>query len=239
MHSVFQIPELLMHIVLCLDPKDICACSSVSPHWRATIKTHLPPSLQSLPDSQQKLSRAPLPTAIRDFATSIQIQDESCILSEQMLELGDEYLCWGEGKHAEVLEKIKPQLHPFLASTATVLISGLDSVAKGYLEICLQTKCTQAEFAELFQNEEWHTESMTMPYVRSVEIYVARGAKWDLGHNSVLLRGRLNWARHMVRVERKKGVRMGDVVDELRGSLVPEMSDYDDQSIVLEWVFES
>lgn len=156
-----------------------------------------------------------------------------------MLELGDEYLCWREGTHAQVLEKIRPHLHPFLAANATELMSGLDSVVRGYLETGLQTNCTRKEFAELFENNAWLAESMTQPYVKSVEVYARRGAEWDLSNKSAILRGRETWARYMVRVERERGVRMGDVVDELRGVLVPETSDVDYQSILLEWRFDS
>lgn len=156
-----------------------------------------------------------------------------------MLELGDAYLRWREGTHAQVLEQIRPHLHPLLAVNAIELVSGLDSVTRGYLEICLRTKCTWKEFAELLDNQCWHAKSMAQPFVRNVEVYAWGGARWDLSNQSVKLRGRENWARHMVRIEREKGVRMGDVVDELKGLLTPDTNDEDDQSLLLEWKFQS
>lgn len=156
-----------------------------------------------------------------------------------MMEVGDDYFYWREGAHDNILERLGPFLHPFLAKCAWELVSGLESIASGSLNIRLQTRCTFAALFELLDDEKSEDRGVGVTGLRCkrVEVYCVKGAIWDLGYDSVVRQKKENWQQYSVRVERERGVRMGDVVDELRRVLGPGPELLTDDRVVLEWRF--
>ena len=107
------------------------------------------------------------------------------------------------------------------------------------------------EFDEWFARCEGETEEgrismsayLTRPVTRSIEVYCVEGAEWDREYRNVLHRhGRRDWQQRCVRVEREKGLGMGDVVEELRSVLktskVGDVGEAIRGDVMLEWRFE-
>ncbi|OAL45269.1 hypothetical protein IQ07DRAFT_662134 [Pyrenochaeta sp. DS3sAY3a] len=91
---------------------------------------------------------------------------------------------------------------------------------------------------------------LTLPHTPSVELYIIRGAAWDTSYANVRNRGEpgqhgLGWTAACVCVQRERGVRMGDVLGEVRGLMVfgkeggeeGEEEEGGDGDVVLEWRF--
>lgn len=232
MHSIWHIPELLIHIVLHLEEEDIANIYHVSHHWRQTLRNNLPPQLRPLPDATPNFERRPIPDTVRTLADEIELQQRQWTSLATLIELGDEYFFWRDGALEMVLQQIKPQLHPFLSTNAHALIGGLASVAGGKMGIWLQTQCSNTEFLKLCEDPK--DEHLTQPPTSSVELYCPKGGVWNATNKSVRRREGPTWRCNFVTIERKEGVRMSDVVDELRSVLV---SDEGDGCILLDWQF--
>jgi hypothetical protein len=252
---MWHIPELLIHTLAHLDEASLSRCYQLSHYFRSTLKTNLPPQNRPLPDTitppcttlkqssltppKQQAVCTSLPKDIRHLASEIRTQDEQWIYLSNMMEVGDDYFYWREGAHDNILSLLSPHLHPFLSTTAWELVSGLESIVTGSLNIRLQTRCTPAALFHLLDDEKSEARGVgvTMPGCKSVEVYCIRGAIWDLSYNSVITTKDETWRGYSVRMERKKGVRMGDVIDELRRVLIPGPDLMSDDRVVLEWRF--
>lgn len=108
------------------------------------------------------------------------------------------------------------------------------------MSICVHTRCTTKECIELCDAEhdqDWRNGFLTQPPTSGVRLYCPMGAEWDLSNKSVVHRGGFTWRCASIRVEREKGVRMGDVIDELRGVLVPDHEGGVTGMVLLEWRF--
>jgi hypothetical protein len=85
---------------------------------------------------------------------------------------------------------------------------------------------------------------LSKPVTRKVEVYCVEGAAWDQEYVNVLQRGaRKEWQQRCVKIERRNGIRLGDVVDELRGMLKPneavtEFGGDVQKEVLLEWRFD-
>jgi hypothetical protein len=163
-----------------------------------------------------------------------------------LLDISDDYYFWHDGAYSNLLHSLSPYLHPVLAHYATELMSGLKSLAEGEMGTVLRTKMGATVFYQLFCDDDeiaeggsWKQEYLTKPSSKVVEIYCPLGATWDKGYANVLgRRGGREWQQRCVRVERERGVRMGDVVDEVRGVLKAEEDmEREGSEVVLEWRF--
>jgi hypothetical protein len=226
------VPELLIHIVLQLEDDDLACCHHVSHHWRKTLQNNLPPHLLPLPDTRPISERRPCPDAVRTLAADVELQHEQWTTDPSLIELGDYFFYWREDTLAAMLQHIKPQLHPFLSAHANALTSGLASIAQGEMAVWVQTSCNKKDFVQLLEN--LGDRYLTYPPTDSVEIYCPTGGVWDLRNQSVRRRDGPTWRCNFVRIERIRGVHMRDVVDELRGVLVPEEGD---GTMLLDWQF--
>jgi hypothetical protein len=238
MHPIWQIPELFINIASHLDLADLAHCYHVSHHWQTTLRTNLPPRLRPLPDSPspETSKQTPISDTIHALADSIESKNEHCTSLAEMMFLGDFYFHLRQGELAMMLERLKPQLHPFLAARASRLLSGLESIAQGEMEVSLYTQCSIAEFLSLDNDaSSWQEFPLTHPPVACVEVSCLKGLKWDLTNASVLFRE--EGLRHVnfVRIERERGVRMCDVLDELQGVLFPVPVCADDGEVMLKW----
>jgi hypothetical protein len=243
MHSVWHIPEILVHILLNLNKDDLARCYHVSHHWRDTLKTNLLPQQLPLPDTtvpqtsgttiRENSHRTPLPQSIRDLAVKINTEEALWLNFADWPVLGDEYHFWREGVLEDLLALLRPHLHPFLSKRSYRILTIPTSLSKASMGIRLETKCTIQEILNFLDNEssEWRALALPLPRAasRSVEMYCS-GMKWDESSDSVQSRH----GRSCIRVERQKGVRMGDVIDELRGVLIPSTDD----TVLLEWSFD-
>lgn len=96
-----------------------------------------------------------------------------------------------------------------------------------------------AVFEALFDMEEDEigTGHLTQPCTKSVEVRCVDGAVWDTEYGNVQRRGGdMEWMQQCVRVERERGVRTCDVIDELRGVMTADKVMRErDGSVLLEW----
>jgi hypothetical protein len=232
MHPVWHVPELLLHIVFYLDEDDLSRCYNVSHHFRKTLQNNLPPHLLPLPDSSPRFECKPLPDTVRTLAADIELQHKQWTSSPGLIDLGDYYFYWRDDALSTMLQHVKSQLHPFLRSNVIALTSGLASIAQGKMGVWVQTSCRKTDFVKLLENLE--DTYLTQPPTNSVEVYCPTGGVWDVSNRSVRRREGPTWRCNFARIERKNGVLMSDVIDELRGVLVPgEGVD----TMLLDWQF--
>jgi len=260
MHRIFLLPELLIQIVTLLPPSKLPIYASVSKHWRETLRLNLPPRLLSLRDASSAIPSTAtkpetldrLPQPLSSLAQDILARTTQWMNPGLPLDISDDYYFWHEGAYGNLLSALVPFLHPWLGKHVCELIGGLDEMARGEMGICFRTKMSVGEFDEWFAGCENETEEgrismsayLTTPVTRSIEIYCVEGAEWDREYRNVLHRhGRRDWQQRCVRVEREKGVRMGDVVEELRTVLKTSRVGADtgeaiQGDVMLEWRFE-
>lgn len=153
----------------------------------------------------------------------------------------DTYFFWREEARGEVLDALAPHLHPALGKHATRLIDGFDALAVGEARMALQVEMPYHQLYELVQGElkEDRNEFLAVRPPTVVTVFCFGGASWDLLYASVRYRDYGGVERFSVRVEREDGVRMGDVIEELRGTLVVDgMGGGLGQDVTLVWVFE-
>lgn len=172
--------------------------------------------------------------------------------------LEDHHFYWRESTCERVLDALKPCLHPFLANNAFEFVDGLVDLAEGRMSVTLRTQCLIKDFVKLDASprkgatlqrndsaiaieDSQHPDldaALTQPAATSVEVSCMRGALWDPSSSSVLLREGPTRGLSCIRVERKKGVRLRDVVDELRGVLLPASEASVHGTLLLEWRLE-
>jgi hypothetical protein len=248
MHRLLLLPELLVEIITYLPYNDLTHCHLISSFFHKTLKNNLQPFKHPLPDpSIYPSEKTLLPQPIRTLARDIEKHSAHWMTPGILLDISDDYYFWHDGAYSNLLHALSPFLHPLLASCAVEVVSGLESLVVGEMGIVLRTKMGTAAFWELFGEEEeegkeregWRVGYLTKPSCKVVEVYCPMGALWDEGYGNVLRRQRgREWQQRCVRVERERGVRMGDVVDELRGVLKVEMDmEAEGQEVVLEWRF--
>ncbi|KAH7350362.1 hypothetical protein BKA66DRAFT_289924 [Pyrenochaeta sp. MPI-SDFR-AT-0127] len=240
MHRLWCLPELIVHIVSFLPHNDLDQCFHVSHHLRETLKNNLPPYRRPLPDGGiQKPDWALLPQPIRSLASHFKTQDDRWALLPDM---GDDYFFWREGAHQQLLQRLGPHLHPFLFKHAWVFAAKLDFVSRGRVGIYLQTKCSATDYYNEFYNENTRPSDpktyLSQPPPSNVEVYCLKGAEWNLSFANAQYQESSGWQRLCVRIEREKGVRMIDVVDELRDVLTPSMGLDVGSDVCLEWHFD-
>ena len=240
MHPVWQIPELLVHITSFLPASDINGAFNISHHFRTTLKANLPPQLRSLPDPfPKKPNQAQkLPQNVRDKAASFGTHDAA--LPDQ-LKMDDTYYFWREEARSDVLDTLLPHLHPVLSQPATCLLDGFDALAAGRTSFSLHVDVPYHQLYELVQGKPRDDVDgfLAVKPPTAVTVFCLGGVQWDLLYANVKYRDYGGVKRFSIRVEREEGVRMSDVVDELRGTLIVDgMSGGLGQNVALIWVFE-
>ncbi|KAF2032470.1 hypothetical protein EK21DRAFT_109850 [Setomelanomma holmii] len=179
-----------------------------------------------------------LPDDVRTLAAAIEEQDEQWNSLANLMALGDDHFYWREGAYQNLLERVKPHLHPWLSTHASEFNEGAASLAAGGMKIRIHTQCTAKDLLELCDAEHdqaWGGEYLTQSPVQSARLCCLKGAEWDRTNKSVIDRDGFTWRYSSILAQRERGVRMGDLVNELRGVLVPE-SDLD-AMVLLEWHF--
>ncbi|KAG9194465.1 hypothetical protein G6011_04500 [Alternaria panax] len=256
MHRIFLLPELLIQIISFLPPSDLRTCASVSRHWKETLRLNLHPRNLPLPDTLSPHDHATtqphrlkkLPQLISSLAQDILFRTSQWQNAGGLSDISDDYYFWHEGAHRDLLSALSQYLHPWLGKHMCELVGGLNEIAQGDMGICVRSKLTTAEFDEWFLEGKRKMGEMeaylTRPVTRSVEVYCVEGAMWDPEYGNVLHRGvRRQWQQRCVKIERERGIRIGDVIDELRGMLrtveVVAGSEEEAQGeVLLEWRFE-
>ncbi|KAF3003539.1 hypothetical protein E8E13_005763 [Curvularia kusanoi] len=241
MHRIWQIPELLVHIIAFLPASSISAALNISHHFRTTLKANLPPTLRCLPDppnttEKHKQNRV-FPQDVRNKAAAFGTHD---VALPPELKMEDTYYFWREEARSEVLDALAPHLHPALGKHVTRLVDGFDALAAGETGMVLQVEMPYHQLYELVQGglKEGCNEFLARRPPTVVTVFCLGGASWDLLYANVKYRDYGGVKRFSVRVERGEGVRMGDVVEELRGTLVVDgMGGGLGQDVTLVWVF--
>ncbi|KAF9694371.1 hypothetical protein EKO04_007530 [Ascochyta lentis] len=239
MHSVWQIPELLVRIVSFLSADDIQRAFRISRHFRALLKTNLPPQLRPLPDRRHRRGTAnqTVPQSVRNKARAYMSQDAA---TPKQLKVEDTYYYWREGARNQVLDTLSPFLHLTLSKYTTRLIDGYKGLAEGEMDICLQTDIPYHSLYELVHGRYCQDRDGLLAVVppKSVTVFCLGGASWDLLYGNVRYRSYGGVSRFSVKLEREDGVRLCDVLDELRGTLIVDgMSGGLGQDVLLAWVF--
>jgi hypothetical protein len=240
MHPVWQIPELLVQIISFLPASDIDRTFDISHHFRTTLKANLPPQLRSLPDPSPKKSNQvrTLPQKVRDKAAAFGTHDAAL---PAQLKMDDTYYFWREEARGEVLDALLPYLHPVLSKPVTCLLDGFDALAAGKTSFTLHVDVPYHQLYELVQGkpEEDIGGFLAVKPPTAVTVFCLGGVQWDLLYANVKYRDYGGVKRFSVRVEREEGVRMSDVVNEMRGTLVVDgMSGGLGQNVAMIWVFE-
>ena len=240
MHRIWQIPELLIHIVSFLPADDIGRTLYISRQFRTLLKTNLPPQLRPLPDGRPKHSSVndEIPQDVREKAQAYIAQEAA---TPKQLKMEDAYYYWREDARCQVLDTLSPHLHPFLNKYSTRLVDGYESLAAGSMSIQLQTEIPYHTLYTIVHGEDQKDLDAFLAVMppTSATVFCLGGVQWDLLYANVKYKDYGGIERFSIRVEREKGVRMQDVLEELSGTLVKEgMSGGFGQDVVLMWVLD-
>jgi hypothetical protein len=200
-HAIFLIPELLVQILSELPDNDLKTCYRVSPRWGDILRAHLPPEKLPLPESPP--SYRPL---IHDLPGNVALH---------------------------------PLLQSSLALPWELCNSPLDIAWKRFwtnnceydahrelINFRITLKLPIDAWFALFENENqiWRSTYMADPPPTAVEVRCGPGARlfshqsrWrPEGYTDIPGCTAVSASNGFVRIEREKGVRLGDVVEELR-----------------------
>lgn len=242
MHPIWQIPELLCQITSFLAADDISCSFHISHHFSTVLKANLAPRLRPLPDSSHPntlLSGGRLPQDVRDKAKAY-IDRE--LATPKQLKMEDAYYYWREYARCQVLHVLTPHLHPVLSEHATGLVDGYDSLMEGGMNLCLQINIRYHDLYSLVQGETCEIckmdDFLAVVPPKSVTVFCLGGASWDLSYANLKYRDYGGVKRVSVKVERQRGVRLSNVLDELKGTLMVDgVGGALGQDVSLVWVF--
>ena len=240
MHPIWQIPELLCQIISFLPDDDIARSFNISHYFRATLKANLAPQLCVLPDfSHTKTTRN-----IQPVLHGVLNEARSCIAHEvtspKQMRHEHAYYDWREHACCQVPCALPTRLHPALAKHKTSLVNEYDSLTKGDMNVSLQIGIRHHDLHSLLHGEgtPGRDDPLAVVPPKSVTVFCLKGANWDLLYANVKYRMYGGVKRFSVRVEREGGVRLSDVLDELKGTLIVNRgSGALEQGVVLLWVF--
>lgn len=230
MHRALTLPEVLLSIISYLPTRDLLTCHAVSSGWRRILVANLPARMRPLPDTPSSpLFQKPtlvLPDPIRSLARSLNLRPKELIDWIAQPEVETEYLNWRFAVTDELQEALGPYMHPLIAAHAYDLTGGIEDVARGQMGISIGTEMKLEEFERMLEigdSEEEGMKYLTQPVTKYVEVRCLDGAEWNEEYMNVrTTQDDKEWLRKCVRVERESGVRMCDVVDELRGVIEAE-----------------
>lgn len=239
MHRIWQIPELLVRIISFLPAHDIDRAFYISHHFRTLLKANLSPQLRSLPDPPRCKHFPNSPRLPED----VNAQASACLAQElatpKQLRVDDRYYFWRQAARGQILDTLLPSLHPLFSRFETRLITGYEALAERKMNICLQTDIPYHDLYKLVHGEVkegW--DAVLGMGVKAMTVFCLNGAQWDLLYSGVRYREHRGAKRFSVRLEREEGVRLGNVMEELAGTLVVHgMSGVLGQDVTLEWVF--
>jgi hypothetical protein len=121
------------------------------------------------------------------------------------------------------------------------LVDGFEALAEGKMGVCLQTEIRYHDLYSLVQGEERPdcADWLAVLPPKSVTMFCLGGVSWDLLYADVKYRTCGGAKRFSVRVEGEAGVRLNDVLDELKGTLIVDGRGGGlGQDVVLVWEFE-
>ncbi|KAJ4989088.1 hypothetical protein SVAN01_05350 [Stagonosporopsis vannaccii] len=240
MHRLWHIPELLVQIVSFLPAANIDQAFLISHHFRTTLKANLPPHMRPLPDYPRKKPNGSQSLLQDVCAKAKAFNTQEASLPAQLM-MTDTYFHWREAARYEVLRALKPSLHPVLAQYATHLIDGYEALAEREMGICLQTDMPYPVLYDLMHGRGRQDLcgylAVTPPTVVTVSCLTE--SSWDPDYANVRSRDHGGVKIPSVKIERDGGVRMNDVLDELRGPLVAKkMPEGVVQGVVLIWAYD-
>ncbi|EUC42975.1 hypothetical protein COCMIDRAFT_28483 [Bipolaris oryzae ATCC 44560] len=243
MHRALTLPEVLLSVISYLPIRDLLICHAVSSGWRRILVANLPARMRPLPDTPSAPLRETtlvLPDSIRSLARSLNLRPKELINWIIQPEIETDYLIWRNAATDELQEALGPYMHPLLVAHTYDLTGGIEDVARGQMGISIRTKMGLGEFERMLEiknDEEEGMKYLTQPVTKSVEVRCLDGAEWDEEYRNVrTTAGDMEWLRRCVRVERESGVRMCDVVDELRGVIEAEWSvQQGSGNVLLDW----
>lgn len=221
MHRIWQIPELLVHIASSLPAADIERAFNISPHFRTALHANLPPQLRLLPGDSYRTSprNQTLPQDVCDKAAAFGTSDAAF---PDQFKVIDAYYYWCEDAKRQVLKSLSPYLHPAIGKYVACLIDGYEALAVGQVKMVLQVEMQYHQLYELVQGVVRGDcdEFLCAKSPTAVTVFCLGGASWDLLYANVRYQEYGRTERFAVRVEREGGVRLSDVLDELRGTLI-------------------
>ncbi|KAF1831009.1 hypothetical protein BDW02DRAFT_75490 [Decorospora gaudefroyi] len=252
MHTLFTIPELLLQITTFLPPHSLTNLHQTCHKIHTTLLTNLPAHCRPLPDHHNTHAHPPLlllPAQIRTTAQTLHTQAILWCTSNQETDTDtdmptDAYEHWWDHVCVHMLRILKPYIHPVLRRDLVRFCGGLEEVGRGGLGVVVRS-CGWDWVGDGEGERERDNAFLTYPACAVVEVYCVEGAGWEEGYSNVLRReGWRAWERRCVRIERRGGVRMGDVCDEVRGVLRVDKMDEEgererEREVVLEWRFSS
>lgn len=242
MHRLWHIPELLIQIISFLPASDTKRALQTSHHFRTTLKAILPPHLRPFPDHPSCKSPRThdyhLLQDLHEKARALRTRDTT--LPDQF-KMTDAYFHWREVAHHELLGALKPSLHPVLGNYATRLLDGYGALAEGRMNVRLQVSIPYARLYDLVHGEQQvdGSEGLTVKAPVAVTVFCTRVLCFDSSYANVRVRDCGAGKALSVRVENEGRVRVSDVLDELRGTLVVGHKNDDlEQDVGLLWVLQ-
>lgn len=232
---------MLVQIVSFLPSEDFKQCYNVSKHWRCMLN-NLPPNLCPLPDQDfQRPGLNSIPQSVRTVMTEMIPEILGWADIKQRAQAGEEmaikeFADLNQDALRRIHEVLSPCLHPFLAGHAWIFVQYLEKLAAGELQFKLRTRGTMRDFLKILSCEDGCWEKYLIePPSKAVEVYLFQGALWNGTYANALSRGE----ESCVRIEREKGVRMADVLEELNCLLCILDMDNLDTDLELEFRFNN
>ena len=241
MHRIWQIPELLVHIISFLPAPDIDRAFHISRHFQTLLKANLPPQLRPLPDAPRCKRSASNPTPPEDVVAQASAYLAQELATPKQLKCEDSYYFWREAARSQILDTLLPSLHPLFTRFETRLMSGYEALANSKMDVWLQTVVPYHDLYKLVHGEakEGWGEALG-PRVKAVTVFCLSGVHWDLLYSGVRYREHRGVKRFSVMLDREEGVRLKDVMEELAGTLVVHgMSGGLGQDVTLVWIFDN
>ena len=244
MHRALTLPEVLLSIISYLPTRDLLTCHAVSSGWRRILIANLPARMRPLPDTPSspllQETTLVLPDSIRSLARSLNLRPKELVNWIVQPEVETDHLIWRDATTDELQEALGPYMHPLLAAHAYDLTGGVENVARGQMGLSIGTRLELGEFArmlEIWDDEEEGMKYLTQPVTKKVEVRCLDGAEWNEEYMNVrAIEGEMEWLRKCVRVERESGVRMCDVIDELRGVIEADwIVQHGSGNVLLDW----
>ncbi|EMD70040.1 hypothetical protein COCSADRAFT_22194 [Bipolaris sorokiniana ND90Pr] len=244
MHRALTLPEVLLSIISYLPTRDLLTCHAVSSGWRRILIANLPARMRPLPDTPSspllQETTLVLPDSIRSLARSLNLRPKELVNWIVQPEVETDHLIWRDATTDELQEALGPYMHPLLAAHAYDLTGGVENVARGQMGLSIGTRMELGEFERMLEirdDEEEGMKYLTQPVTKKVEVRCLDGAEWNEEYMNVrAIEGEMEWLRKCVRVERESGVRMCDVIDELRGVIEADwIVQHGSGNVLLDW----
>jgi hypothetical protein len=225
-HAIFLIPEILIRILLQLPDEDLKTCYCVSPLWGEVLRAHLP--LKKLPLPEHLPSHKPLRNKDQNDCLS-----SACVTLHPSIKLSDIHWPYyaASTTHPDGTRtwSLETAWQLYWTEMSAWECDAQGKLTKLRLDVCFN-------YHRWLENEDqiWRNTYFADPPPTAVEVRCARDTMFNsyerpwrpTGYTNILKPfkyvsyGYYSPLGGYLRIEREKGVGLGDVLDELNGVIV-------------------